>query len=141
MKQPSLLIALALSLFGCDAADACKSKAACTREGKCSADAKGVCAVTSDDDCKGSEACKLHGKCGAKAGQCVATTDEGCKASDDCKKTLACSAYNGVCEDPAKTVHAECTKSCTEEGACVMSGGKCAALSRRHCAGVSKGRR
>ena len=125
------------ALGGCDDADKCKTVPECTKDGKCSVDAKGVCVVSSDKDCSEAEACKLHGKCSAKDGECIAEEDSDCKKGDDCQKLAMCSAYHGACVDLARSIHAECSKTCTSEGLCVSQGGKCIALSRLHCAGTS----
>ena len=111
------LVPFALAaLFGCDTGDRCKQKADCARLGKCTADKNGVCVIASNDDCKSADPCKLHGKCSADKGACVAASDADCKGSEDCAKLGTCSAYQGMCTDLAKSVHAECAKSCESEG-------------------------
>ena len=107
-----LVAVFSLALSGCDDPDACKAKSECKRDGKCTPDQRGVCTVGSDQDCKGRATCKLHGKCSAKEGACIATSDADCKASEDCQKLGSCNAYQGSCVDLAKSVHAECTKTC-----------------------------
>src|SRR5688572_9786639 len=124
------------SLGGCETADRCKTKVDCVRLGKCTADKNGVCVIASNDDCKASELCKLSGKCSADKGACVAATDADCKSSQDCTKLGLCNAYQGICTDPAKSIHAECAKTCETEGLCATVDGKCSALSRLHCAGT-----
>ena len=130
-----LLLALS-SLAACEQGDKCKAKPDCAKLGKCTADPNGICVIASNDDCKGAELCKLHGKCSAQKNACVAATDADCKGTDDCAKLGMCSAYQGLCTDLAKSVHAECSKTCETEGLCVTAFGKCAALSRLHCAGT-----
>src|SRR6187397_2118917 len=71
-----------------------------------------------------------------RAGACTAASDADCKSSQDCQKQQTCEAYRGSCVDLAKSVHAERVNRCETDGLCVMSGGKCAALSRLHCAGT-----
>jgi len=123
-------------LPACDEADTCKSAPACGQQGKCTAGDAGKCIVGSARDCNSSELCTLHGRCSWVQGTCTAASDADCKGSQDCQKQQTCEAYRGLCVDLAKSVHAECVNRCEADGLCVMSGGKCAALSRLHCAGT-----
>ena len=123
--------------FGCDEADACKTKPDCAHHGKCVVTESGACVARSDQDCAASDECKLHGKCAAKSGACVAASDQACQASNDCRQQGACDAYAETCVNLAQSTHAECAKTCQSEGLCAMKAGQCSALSRRHCAGTS----
>ena len=123
-------------LPACDEADTCKSAPACSQQGKCTAGDTGKCIVGSAHDCNSSELCSLHGRCSFAQGACTAASDADCKSSQDCQKQHTCDAYRGSCVDLANSVHAECVTRCESDGLCVMSGGKCAALSRLHCAGT-----
>lgn len=130
------LLLFASSSLACEDPDRCKTKPDCTKLGKCTPNEQGSCVVASSSDCKGSELCTVKGQCSAKDGICVALNDNDCRASQGCKEQRNCSAYQGACQDRAKTVHAECSKSCASEGTCVLEAGKCVAVSRFHCAGT-----
>lgn len=130
------LLLLAVAGSACEDPDRCKVKPDCAKLGKCTPSEQGACVVASSQDCKSSELCSVSGQCSAKDGACVAAGDGDCQSSQACKRQGNCSAYQGSCQNPAKTVHGECTKSCASEGACVLQAGKCVALSRLHCAGT-----